>query len=110
VIAASPTSLTLRFSYPPVGIRAQAIGQSAPQLRGLSAELSIAASEVHNSVGRAREARLLHLATGELQVTKAALKEFLLHAAALHRLYCRAPAALHGGGSRIPPLSPEVGL
>jgi hypothetical protein len=26
--------------------------------------------------------------------------------AAIHSLHCRAPAALHGGGSRVPPLSP----
>jgi len=26
--------------------------------------------------------------------------------AANRRLYCRGPAALHGGGSRVPPLSP----
>lgn len=45
------------------------------------AELSMSASEVHGSVGRAREARLLLLATGELQVAKASLREFLLHGA-----------------------------
>ena len=57
------------------------IGDQRRSFAELSAELSMSASEVHGSVGRAREARLLHLATGELQVTKAALKEFLLHGA-----------------------------
>lgn len=57
------------------------LGDQRRSFAELSAELSMSASEVHGSVGRAREARLLHLATGELQVAKASLKEFLLHGA-----------------------------
>src|SRR6185437_3477113 len=56
-------------------------GKKPRSFAELSAELSMSASEVHGSVGRAREARLLHLATGEMQIIKAALKEFLLHGA-----------------------------
>lgn len=57
------------------------LGDQHRSFAELAAELSMSASEVHGSVGRAREARLLHLATGELQVAKASLKEFLLHGA-----------------------------
>lgn len=55
------------------------LGAQRRSFAELSAELSMSASEIHGSVGRGREARLVHLGTGELRVTKAALKEFLLH-------------------------------
>jgi hypothetical protein len=47
----------------------------------LAKQLAMSASEVHASVGRATAARLVNVASGHLQVTKAALKEFLLHGA-----------------------------
>jgi hypothetical protein len=47
----------------------------------LAGQLAMSASEVHASVGRAMEARLVNVASDRLQVTKAALKEFLLHGA-----------------------------
>jgi hypothetical protein len=47
----------------------------------LAEQLAMSASEVHASVGRATAARLVNVASDHLQVTKAALKEFLLHGA-----------------------------
>jgi hypothetical protein len=47
----------------------------------LAGQLAMSASEVHASVGRAMAARLVNMASDHLQVTKAALKEFLLHGA-----------------------------
>lgn len=47
----------------------------------LAEQLAMSASEVHASVGRVMTARLVHMASDHLQVTKAALKEFLLHGA-----------------------------
>lgn len=47
----------------------------------LSEQLAMSASEVHASVGRAMAARLVNVASDNLQPTKAALKEFLLHGA-----------------------------
>ena len=55
------------------------LGAQRRSFAELSAELSMSASEIHGSVGRGREARLVHSGTGELRVTKAALKECLLH-------------------------------
>lgn len=57
------------------------LGDRRRSFAELAAELSISASEVHGSVGRAMEARLAHVASDELHVTRAALKEFLLHGA-----------------------------
>ena len=64
-----------------VRLKLLGIGDQRRSFAELFAELSMSASEAHGSVGRARDARLLHLATGELQVNRAALKEFLLHGA-----------------------------
>jgi hypothetical protein len=47
----------------------------------LAAELSMSASEVHGSVGRSMEARLIHVTDDELHVAKVALKQFLLYGA-----------------------------
>jgi len=47
----------------------------------LASNLGMSASEVHSSVGRAVEARLVHAADDHLRVAKAALKEFVLHGA-----------------------------
>jgi hypothetical protein len=47
----------------------------------LAEQLAMSASEVHASVGRVMAGRLVHVAGDHLQVTKAALKEFLLHGA-----------------------------
>ena len=47
----------------------------------LGEQLAMSASEVHASVGRAMAARLVNVTGDHLQVTKAALKEFLLHGA-----------------------------
>lgn len=47
----------------------------------LAEQLAMSASEVHASVGRAMEARLVNVVSDHLQPTKAALKEFLLHGA-----------------------------
>ena len=47
----------------------------------LAEQLAMSASEVHASVGRAMEARLVNVVSDHLQPTKAALREFLLHGA-----------------------------
>ena len=47
----------------------------------LAEQLAMSASEVHASAGRAVAARLVHTADDHLHVTKAALKDFLLHGA-----------------------------
>lgn len=57
------------------------LGDQRRSFAELAAELSMSASEVHGSVGRAMEARLVHMASDHVQVSNAALKEFLLHGA-----------------------------
>ena len=57
------------------------LGDQRRSFAELAAELSMSASEVHGSVGRAMEARLVHVANDHVQVSNAALKEFLLHGA-----------------------------
>jgi hypothetical protein len=60
----------------------------------LAADLGMSASEVHSSVGRAIESRLVHAAEDHLRVAKEALKEFLLHGARY------AFPAVHGAATR----------
>src|SRR5262249_25747064 len=50
-------------------------------LAGLASDLGMSASEVHGSVGRAMEARLVHVAEDDLHVSKAALRDLVLHGA-----------------------------
>src|SRR6185312_17472896 len=57
------------------------LGDQRHSFADLAAELSMSASEVHGSVGRAMEARLIHVANDHMHVANAALKEFLLHGA-----------------------------
>lgn len=85
------------------------LGEKRRSFAELAAELSMSASEVHACVGRAMEARLVHVADDHLYVTKAALKEFLLHGAR----YAFPP--VHGATTRgvptahaAPPLREEV--
>jgi hypothetical protein len=57
------------------------LGDQRRSFAELAADLAMSASEVHGSVGRATEARLAHVANGDVHVAKAALKQFLLHGA-----------------------------
>lgn len=57
------------------------LGNAQRKFSDLATDLAMSASEVHASVGRAMEARLVTVADEHLHVTKAALKEFLLHGA-----------------------------
>jgi len=57
------------------------LGDQRRTFAELASDLGMSASEVHSSVGRATEARLLHATGDRLQVAKAALKEFVLHGA-----------------------------
>lgn len=57
------------------------LGDQRRSFAELAAELSISASEVHASVSRATAARLVYPVNEQLNVSKAALKEFLLHGA-----------------------------
>lgn len=57
------------------------LGDQRRSFAELAAELSMSASEVHGSVNRAIAARLAYRVDGQLRVSKAALKEFVLHGA-----------------------------
>ena len=57
------------------------LGDQRRSFAELAAELSMSASEVHGSVNRAIAARLAYQVDGQLRVSKAALKEFVLHGA-----------------------------
>ena len=57
------------------------LGDQRRSFAELAAELSMSASEVHGSVKRAIAARLAYQVDGQLRVSKAALKEFVLHGA-----------------------------
>jgi len=57
------------------------VGEKTRTFSELASDLVMSASEVHSSVGRAMEARLVHMAGDTLRVTKAALKEFVIHGA-----------------------------
>jgi hypothetical protein len=75
----------------------------------LASDLGMSASEVHGSVGRAMEARLIYVAEDNLRVSKAALKDFVLHGAR----YTFPPvygAATRGvpTGHAAPPLSDQL--
>jgi hypothetical protein len=58
-----------------------ALGDQRRTFAELASDLGMSASEVHGSVGRAMEARLVHIAEDNLRVSKAALKDFVLHGA-----------------------------
>jgi hypothetical protein len=75
----------------------------------LASDLGMSASEVHSSVGRAVDARLVHAPEDHLRVAKEALKEFVLHGAKY------AFPAIHGAATRgvptahaAPPLSDHL--
>jgi len=57
------------------------LGNQRRTFAELSTDLGMSASEVHSSVGRAMQARLVHMVDDHLHVSKAALKEFVLHGA-----------------------------
>jgi len=57
------------------------LGDQRRSFAELASDLGMSASEVHGSVGRARDARLVHLSEGSHIVSKAALKDFVLHGA-----------------------------
>jgi hypothetical protein len=57
------------------------LGDQRRSFAVLAAELSMSASEVHGSVKRAIAARLAYQVDSQLRVSKAALKEFVLHGA-----------------------------
>lgn len=57
------------------------LGNQRRTFAELASDLGMSASEVHASVGRAMEARLVHVADDHLHVSKAALKDFVLHGA-----------------------------
>jgi hypothetical protein len=58
-----------------------ALGNTVRTFSELGSDLAISASEIHASVGRAMKARLLHNVDEHLHISKAALREFLLHGA-----------------------------
>ena len=62
-------------------LKLAAIGGNHRTFSELASDLVMSASEVHSSVGRAMTARLVHIATDKLDVTKTALREFLIHGA-----------------------------
>src|SRR5712692_909085 len=77
----SNQQITLKPQDLVVLLKLLALGAKARTFSELGSDLAMSASEVHGSVGRAMEARLLHTIDEHLHVTKAALKEFLLHGA-----------------------------
>lgn len=73
--------ITLKPQDLVVLLKLATLGEETKTFSELAGELMISASEVHASVGRAMEARLVQIAADELHVTKAAMKEFLIHGA-----------------------------
>ena len=73
--------VTLKPQDVVVLLKLLALGDAQRTFSDLAEDLAMSASEVHGSVGRAMEARLVNVADGHLHVTRAALKEFLLHGA-----------------------------
>jgi hypothetical protein len=57
------------------------LGNQRRTFAELASDLGMSASEVHGSVGRTIEARLVHVSDDHLHVSKAALKDFVLHGA-----------------------------